>query len=158
MSTIYDFKATAIDKSEVDFSQFKGKTLLIVNTASKCGFTPQYEELEKLYQKYKDQGFVVIGFPCDQFKHQEPGTEEEIQAFCTLNYGVTFPMMSKIEVNGENTHPLYVWLKKKAPGILGNAIKWNFAKFLVQKDGTSVERFAPTVTPFSIIPKIEEVL
>ena len=115
MAKIYDFKALSNKGAEVDFSQFEGKVLLIVNTASKCGFTPQYDGLEALYEKYKDQGLVIIGFPCDQFAHQEPGSDDEIAEFCRLNHGVTFPLMSKIEVNGENTHPIYTWLKESAP-------------------------------------------
>ena len=131
MATIYDYKALNNKGVEVDFAQFKGKLLMIVNTASKCGFTPQYDGLEALYQKYKDQGLVIIGFPCDQFAHQEPGSNEEIAEFCRINHGVTFPLMAKIDVNGENAHPIYQYLKAAAPGTFGKAIKWNFTKFLI---------------------------
>ncbi|MBR1575305.1 MAG: glutathione peroxidase [Bacteroidales bacterium] len=158
MATIYDFKALDNKGAEVDFSQYKGKVLLIVNTASKCGFTPQYDGLEALYKKYKDQGLVVIGFPCDQFAHQEPGTDEEIAQFCRLNHGVTFPLMSKIEVNGDGAHPIYKYLKGEAKGLLGSAIKWNFTKFLISRDGTRIERFAPTTTPEALDDKIAALL
>ena len=158
MATIYDFKALGNKGAEVDFKQYEGKVLLIVNTASKCGFTPQYDGLEALYQKYKDQGLVVIGFPCDQFAHQEPGTNEEIAEFCRLNHGVTFPLMAKIEVNGDGTHPIYQYLKTAARGTFGNAIKWNFTKFLISRDGTKIERFAPTVTPAALDEKIQALL
>ncbi len=158
MPTIYDFKAAANNQEEFDFAQLKGRTLLIVNTASKCGFTPQYDDLEKLYQRYKDSGLVVIGFPCDQFAHQEPGSDAAIAEYCRVNHGVTFPLMSKIEVNGKNTHPVFDWLKQQAPGKLGSTIKWNFTKFLVEKDGVTVHRYAPTESPLSLIPILEEVL
>ena len=158
MATIYDFKALGNKGDEVDFKQYEGKVLLIVNTASKCGFTPQYDGLEALYQKYKDQGLVVIGFPCDQFAHQEPGSNEEIAEFCRLNHGVTFPLMAKIEVNGEGTHPIYQYLKTAARGTFGNAIKWNFTKFLISRDGTKVERFAPATKPEAIENKIKALL
>ncbi|MGE4453633.1 MAG: glutathione peroxidase [Sphaerochaeta sp.] len=158
MATIYDFTAITNDHKTFDFSQLQGKTLLLVNTASKCGFTPQYKELEQLYQQYKDRSLVVIGFPCDQFAHQEPLSDEAIQEFCSLNYGVTFPLMSKINVNGKNAHPIFRWLKGQAPGALGGTITWNFTKFLVEKDGTTVHRYAPKDAPLSIIPKLEEVL
>ena len=133
MKTIYDFKALTSNGKELDFEQFRGKVLLIVNTASKCGFTPQYTGLQKLYEEFGDQGFVVLGFPCDQFAHQEPGTDEEIGAFCERNFGVEFPLFSKIDVNGGDAHPLYGWLKSEKSGILGGRIKWNFTKFLVKK-------------------------
>nr|WP_319474541.1 glutathione peroxidase [uncultured Sphaerochaeta sp.] len=158
MATVYDFKAVKNDQGELDFSSLKGKTLLIVNTASKCGFTPQYEELEKLHQQYKDRSLVVIGFPCDQFAHQEPGNDADIKEFCSINYGVTFPLMSKVKVNGKEAHPLFAWLKKQAPGALGEMVKWNFTKFLVEKDGVTVHRYAPKDSPLAIIPKLEEVL
>jgi len=158
MAKIYDFKALSNKGAEVDFSQFEGKVLLIVNTASKCGFTPQYDGLEELYQKYKDRGLVVIGFPCDQFAHQEPGSDEEIAEFCRLNHGVTFPLMSKIEVNGENAHPIYKYLKDAAPGTFGKAIKWNFTKFLINRNGSQITRFSPATTPKSIESKIVELL
>ena len=147
MATIYDYKALDNKGNELDFAQFEGKVLMIVNTASKCGFTPQYDGLEALNQKYKDQGLVIIGFPCDQFAHQEPGTNEEIAEFCRLNHGVTFQLMSKIEVNGKNAHPVYEYLKGAAKGTFGSAIKWNFTKFLISRDGRTVKRFAPTVKP-----------
>jgi glutathione peroxidase len=158
MATIYDFKALDNRGNEVDFKQYEGKVLLIVNTASKCGFTPQYDGLEALYKKYKDQGLVVVGFPCDQFAHQEPGTNEEIAEFCRINHGVTFPLMAKIEVNGENAHPIYQYLKTAAKGTFGSAIKWNFTKFLISRNGLKVTRFAPTTTPASLEKDIEELL
>ena len=158
MAKVYDFKTLSNKGAEVDFAQYKGKVLMIVNTASKCGFTPQYDGLEALYRKYKDQGLVVIGFPCDQFAHQEPGTNEEIAEFCRLNHGVTFPLMAKIEVNGEGTHPIYQYLKTAARGTFGNAIKWNFTKFLISRDGEKVERFAPTTTPAAMEDKIKALL
>ena len=158
MASIYDFKALNNKGSEVDFADFKGKVLLIVNTASKCGFTPQYDGLEELWKKYKDQGLVVIGFPCDQFAHQEPGSDAEIAEFCRLNHGVTFPLMSKIEVNGDNAHPIYKYLKAETKGLLGSAIKWNFTKFLISRDGTKIERFAPMATPASLEDKIKALL
>jgi glutathione peroxidase len=151
MTTIYDFSAQTIDGDEQKLADYKGKTMLIVNVASKCGFTPQYKGLEDLYEKFRDQGLVVLGFPCDQFGHQEPGDEEEIKNFCSLNYDVQFPLFAKIEVNGANTHPLYQYLKSEAKGLLGSeAIKWNFTKFLIDKDGNVVRRFAPTDTPKGI--------
>ena len=158
MATIYDFKALDNKGKELDFAQFEGKVLMIVNTASKCGFTPQYDGLEALYQKYKDQGLVIIGFPCDQFAHQEPGSNEEIAEFCRLNHGVTFQLMSKIEVNGKNAHPIYEYLKGAAKGTFGNAIKWNFTKFLISRDGQTVKRYAPTVKPEDMEKDIVELL
>jgi len=158
MAKIYDYKALSNSGQEVDFAQFEGKVLMIVNTASKCGFTPQYDGLEELYKKYKDQGLVIIGFPCDQFAHQEPGTDEEIAEFCRLNHGVTFPLMSKIEVNGEGAHPIYQYLKSAAKGTLGSAIKWNFTKFLINRDGTVVKRYAPAVKPEKMEDDIKEML
>lgn len=156
MASIYDFSATTIDGAEQSLSAYRGKTLLIVNVASKCGFTPQYEGLEKLYRDDRGRGLVVLGFPCDQFGHQEPGDAEEIKNFCSLNYDVTFPMFAKIDVNGANTHPLYKFLKKEAKGLLGSeAIKWNFTKFLVDKSGKVVRRYAPTDAPASIGKDIE---
>jgi glutathione peroxidase len=151
MSTIYDFTAKTIDGEEQSLAAYRGKTALIVNVASKCGFTPQYTGLEALYRKYHDQGLVVLGFPCDQFGHQEPGDEAEIRNFCSLNYDVSFPMFAKIDVNGADAHPLYKYLKHEAKGLLGSeSIKWNFTKFLVDKDGKVVRRYAPTDTPESI--------
>ena len=158
MATIYDFKARNNKGAEVDFADYKGKVLLIVNTASKCGFTPQYDGLEDLWKKYKDQGLVVIGFPCDQFAHQEPGSDAEIAEFCRLNHGVTFPLMSKIDVNGDNAHPIYKYLKAETKGLFGSAIKWNFTKFLISRDGTRIERFAPMATPASLEDKIKALL
>ena len=158
MSKIYDCKALDNKGNEVNFASFEGKVLMIVNTASKCGFTPQYDGLEALYQKYKDQGLIIIGFPCDQFAHQEPGTNEEIAEFCRLNHGVTFPLMAKIEVNGEGAHPIYQYLKTAARGTFGNAIKWNFTKFLISRDGEKVERFAPTTTPAAMEDNIKALL
>lgn len=158
MSTIYDFSAKDLSGNNVDFSDFKDKVLLIVNTASKCGFTPQFEGLEKLHQQYKDQGLVVIGFPCNQFGSQDPGSNDEIGAFCQKNYGVDFLMMEKIDVNGNNEHPLYTWLKKQEGGFLTDGIKWNFTKFLVNRQGEVVERYAPTTKPESIESDIVKLL
>ncbi|MCC3308175.1 glutathione peroxidase [Psychrobacter sanguinis] len=158
MSTIYDFSAKDLSGNNVDFSDFKDKVLLIVNTASKCGFTPQFEGLEKLHQQYKDQGLVVIGFPCNQFGSQDPGSNDEIGAFCQKNYGVDFLMMEKIDVNGNNEHPLYTWLKKQEGGFLTDGIKWNFTKFLVNRQGKVVERYAPTTKPESIEADIVKLL
>jgi len=159
MTSIYDFKAKSLDGREVDLAQFKGQTLLIVNTASKCGFTPQYEGLEKLYEEYKDKGLTILGFPCNQFGKQEPGDASEIGAFCMKNYGVSFPMFEKIDVNGDDAHPLYNWLKDEVPGILGTKnIKWNFTKFLVNKDGQVVERFGSMTKPADIAEPIKKVL
>lgn len=177
---IYEFKAVNNKGAEVDFSQYEGKVLLIVNTASKCGFTPQYDGLEALYQKYKDQGLVVIGFPCDQFAHQEPGSDEEIAEFCRLNHGVTFPLMSKVDVNGPAETPVFTYLKAAAPkeeykGFKAKAtqkmlkaisksvekdsdILWNFTKFLVNRDGTVVKRFAPVAEPSSFESEIQAML
>ena len=182
MNTIYDFTALSNKGKEVNFADYQGKVLLIVNTASKCGFTPQYDGLEALYQKYKDQGLVIIGFPCDQFGHQEPGTDEQIEEFCRINHGVTFPLMSKIEVNGEGAHPIYQWLKSQA-GFAGfdpahpltkildemftkadpdyaskPDIKWNFTKFLISKEGKVVSRFEPTTEPQGMEESIEKEL
>jgi glutathione peroxidase len=151
MADIYGFKAADLDGEEHSLGEFKGKALLIVNVASKCGFTPQYTGLEALYRKHKAQGFAVLGFPCDQFGHQEPGDAEEIRNFCSLNYDVSFPMFAKVEVNGDNAHPLYRHLKKEAKGLLGSeGIKWNFTKFLVDKHGKVVRRYAPTDKPESL--------
>ena len=158
MAKIYDFKALNNKGAEVDFSQYEGKVLLIVNTASKCGFTPQYKGLEALWQKYKDQGLVVIGFPCDQFAHQEPGDDAAIAQFCELNFGVSFPLMKKIEVNGDNAHPIYKYLKGETKDLLGSAIKWNFTKFLISRDGTKIKRFGPTVTPESLDKEVAAML
>jgi glutathione peroxidase len=156
--TLYDFSAVSNDGKEFSFSDLEGHPVLIVNTASKCGFTGQYAGLEELYKTYHEQGLVVIGFPCDQFAHQEPGTDADIAQFCSRNYGVTFPLMKKIDVNGKNAHPVYVWLKKQARGALGSAIKWNFTKFLVSSDGATVKRYAPTVEPEALKQDIEREL
>lgn len=158
MTTVYDFNAKDLNGNEVDFAQFKDKVLLIVNTASKCGFTPQFEGLEKLHQTYKDQGLVVIGFPCNQFGSQDPGSNEEIGAFCQKNYGVSFLMMEKIDVNGENEHPLYTWLKKQEGGFLTDGIKWNFTKFLINRQGEVVDRYAPTTKPKALESEIVKLL
>ena len=148
MSDLYDTPVRRLDGSDTTLADWRGKVLLIVNTASQCGFTPQYAGLEALYEKYKDRGFAVLGFPCNQFGAQEPGTADDIGAFCEKNYGVSFPMFDKVDVNGPNAHPLYVHLKREAPGILGtDGIKWNFTKFLVARDGKVVARFAPTTSP-----------
>ncbi|MGH8453581.1 MAG: glutathione peroxidase [Nevskiales bacterium] len=155
----YDFKAKTIDGKDKKLTDYKGKVMLVVNTASKCGFTPQYEGLEELYRQYKDKGLVVLGFPCDQFGHQEPGDENEIKNFCSLNYDVSFPMFAKIEVNGANAHPLYKHLKGEKPGVLGSeGIKWNFTKFLINKSGKVVKRFAPTDKPESLAKDVEKLL
>lgn len=159
MQTIYDFNVKTIDGKETTLRPYKGKVMLIVNVASKCGYTPQYDGLEALYTKYKDKGFVVLGFPCNQFANQEPGTEEEIQNFCRINFGVTFPMFSKIDVNGENAHPLYRYLKSKQRGILGTeTIKWNFTKFLVDKEGNVKARFGSSTKPSELQNEIEALL
>ena len=149
--SIYDFEVKTIHGEIISMSSFKNKVLLIVNVASKCGFTSQYEGLERLYEKYKDQGLVILGFPCNQFMNQEPLSEEEIQSFCSLNYGVTFPMFAKIDVNGEEAHPLFKYLKEAQKGLLGiEAIKWNFTKFLIDKNGVVLNRFAPATKPESL--------
>jgi glutathione peroxidase len=151
MTTVYDFSARDIDGKEQSLDAWRGKNMLIVNVASKCGFTPQYKGLEDLWRSQRDQGLVVLGFPCDQFGHQEPGDEAEIKNFCSTSYDVTFPMFSKIEVNGDNTHPLYKWMKKEAKGLLGSeSIKWNFTKFLIDSEGNVVKRYAPNDTPEKI--------
>lgn len=180
MAKIYDFKVQNNKGAEVDFAGYEGKVLLIVNTASKCGFTPQYDGLEALYQKYKDQGLVVIGFPCDQFAGQEPGSNEQIEEFCRINHGVTFPLMAKSEVNGDHANPVFTYLKTQAPTeeynglkakatakmlkgisktyVNDNDIRWNFTKFLVNRDGTVIKRFAPTTEPKDFEKDIQEML
>ena len=180
MKRIYDYKALNNKGVEMDFSQYKGQVIMVVNTASKCGFTPQYDGLEALYQKYKDKGLVVIGFPCDQFAHQEPGSDTEIEEFCRLNHGVTFPLMKKTDVNGASEHPVFTYLKEVAPkeeykGLKAKAaqkmlktlsksvekesdILWNFTKFLINRDSTEIKRYAPTVTPNDIEKDIIEFL
>ncbi|QHE83665.1 glutathione peroxidase [Hydrogenophaga sp. BPS33] len=156
MSSIYDFEAQTIHGQTVPLRQYEGKPLLIVNTASACGFTPQFGGLEKLHQAYGERGLVVLGFPCNQFGSQDPGSNDEIASFCQLNYGVSFPMMAKIDVNGAQAHPLYQWLTAEAPGLLGSkAIKWNFTKFLVGKDGRVIKRYAPQDAPEKLASDIE---
>ncbi len=158
MTSAYDFTAASIAGEDVDLSAFKGSVLLIVNVASKCGFTPQYESLEQLHREHSDEGLVVLGFPCDQFGNQEPGHEAQIAEFCSTTYGVSFPMFAKIEVNGDGAHPLYRWLRYEQSGMLGDAIKWNFTKFLVGRDGQVVKRYAPQTKPDQIEPDIAEAL
>ena len=159
MGTLHDIEVKTIDGKTEKLAKYAGKTLLVVNVASECGFTPQYAGLEALWRKYEDRGLVVLGFPCDQFGHQEPGDEEEIKRFCSLKYDVTFPMFAKVDVNGENAHPLYRHLKKAAPGLLGTeAIKWNFTKFLVDREGKVVARYAPTDTPESLEKDVDKLL
>ncbi|MCB4363005.1 glutathione peroxidase [Hydrogenophaga taeniospiralis] len=159
MSSIYDFEARSIDGQPVSLQQFRGQPMLIVNTASACGFTPQFGGLEQLHQAYGPRGLVVLGFPCNQFGQQDPGSDEEIATFCQRNFGVTFPMMSKIDVNGPEAHPLYQWLSAEAPGLLGSkAIKWNFTKFLVGKDGRVLKRYAPQDAPEKLTKDIEAAL
>ncbi|MBR1512918.1 MAG: glutathione peroxidase [Bacteroidales bacterium] len=181
MATIYDFKALNNKGEQVDMAQYKGKVLMIVNTASKCGFTPQYDGLEALYKKYQDDGLVILGFPCDQFKHQEPGTDEEIAEFCRLNHGVTFPLMKKIDVFGENADPIFKYLTTQCPteevkglkdkavmkmvdslskseGREDGGVRWNFTKFLISKDGSVIKRFAPTTTPEELDAEVAAML
>jgi glutathione peroxidase len=159
MSTVYDFSATDVQGVDRKLSEYQGQALLIVNVASKCGFTPQYTGLEELYKRYKDRGFTILAFPCNQFGHQEPGDESEIQNFCSTKYDVSFPLFSKIDVNGEKTHPLYRHLKESAPGVLGTqAIKWNFTKFLVDRSGKVVKRFAPIQKPEALEQDIVKAL
>lgn len=159
MASIYDFSARDIDGKERSLAEFRGKALLVVNVASKCGFTPQYEGLEALHKEWHAKGFEVLGFPCDQFGHQEPGDEAEIRNFCSLNYGVTFPMFAKIDVNGDDAHPIYRWLKSEKKGLLGTeGIKWNFTKFLIDREGNVVARYAPTDTPAKIGKDLPAVL
>lgn len=155
----YSYQVKAANGSDHSLSQYKGKVVLIVNVASKCGYTPQYKGLEALYEKYKDKGFTILGFPCNQFGSQEPGTESEIQSFCSLNYGVTFPIMKKVEVNGDKAEPLYTFLKEQAPGILDTkAIKWNFTKFLIGKKGKVIDRYSPQTEPKDLEKFIEKAL
>ncbi|MGW8816307.1 glutathione peroxidase [Gordonia terrae] len=158
MTSAYDFTATGIDGTPVELSDFQGSPLLIVNTASQCGFTPQYRGLEALHRDYADKGLRVLGFPCDQFGHQEPGDEEEIKNFCSLTYDVTFPMFAKVDVNGPDAHPLFAWLRDQKSGVLGGRIKWNFTKFLIGRDGAVVARYAPTTKPEKLAGSIEEQL
>lgn len=157
--TVYQFEAKKINGQTISLSEYKGDVLLIVNTASNCGFTPQYKELQKLYEQYKEKGFTVLGFPCNQFMNQEPGSESDIQSFCEMNFGVTFPLFSKVDVNGKNAHPLFQYLTEEAPGVLGmKAVKWNFTKFLVNRSGEVVERYAPNTNPIEISKDIEKLI
>lgn len=159
MTSLYDFSAPLLGGAEQQLSAYRDKVVLVVNVASKCGFTPQYTGLEKLYETYKDRGLVVLGFPCNQFGEQEPGTEAEIAAFCDLNYNVTFPIFGKVRVNGRGALPLYQWLRRKAPGLLGvQLIPWNFTKFLVDRSGRNVQRFASATEPADLVPAIEKLL
>lgn len=158
MTTLSDFHANTITGTEQDLSAYLGKVVLVVNTASKCGFTPQFAGLEKLYEELSGDGLVILGFPCDQFNHQEFDDNAETAEFCQLNYGVTFPMFAKIDVNGANAHPLYAWLRSEQGGILGDAIKWNFTKFLLNRDGQVVRRYAPNVTPEQLVDDIRALL
>ncbi|MCT1710635.1 glutathione peroxidase [Dietzia cinnamea] len=157
-TTLADFEASLLDGSEKDLSDYLGQVVLVVNTASKCGFTPQYKGLQALYEEFRDRGFVVLGFPCDQFAHQEPGTDEEIGAFCERNFGVEFPLFSKIEVNGSGAHPLYDWLKSEKSGVLGGRIKWNFTKFLVGREGRVIDRFGPARKPEDLRAAVTDAL
>jgi len=159
MTSVYDFEAQTITGQTVKLDSYRGKVILIVNTASKCGFTPQLEGLEQLWKSHGDKGLVILGFPCNQFGGQDPGSNGEIASFCQLNYGVTFPMMARIDVNGPDAHPLYQWLVKEAPGLLGTkAIKWNFTKFLIGKDGVVLRRYAPSDKPEALEDDIERAL
>lgn len=157
MSEFYNFKAKTLQGKDFNFESLKGKTVIIVNTASKCGFTPQYDGLEKLYEKYKNQGLEILGFPCNQFLKQEPGDSNSIDG-CLINYGVSFPMFEKIDVNGSNAHPVFKYLKKKLPGIFGNFIKWNFTKFVIDKNGKPVKRYAPITKPEEMEAFIKSIL
>ncbi|MFT5605260.1 MAG: glutathione peroxidase [Paracoccaceae bacterium] len=159
MNSVYDFEAESINGSKKSLADYKGQVLLVVNTASKCGFTPQFEGLENLYKNYKDKGLAILGFPCNQFGKQDPGSNGEIQEFCQLNYGVSFPMHAKVDVNGDATHPLFQHLKAAAPGLMGSQkIKWNFTKFLIDREGKVIERFAPATAPEKIEAKIKAML
>lgn len=159
MASVYDYSARTITGEDKAIADYRGQVLLVVNTASKCGFTPQFKGLEELYEKYKDQGLVVLGFPCNQFLSQDPGSEEEISQFCELNYGVSFPMFAKIDVNGDQAHPLFRHLTDAAPGLLGSkAVKWNFTKFLVDRNGNVVKRYAPATKPQDIDKDIRQLL
>jgi len=158
MSQFHEFKINNLQGKELDFNDYNGKVVLAVNTASKCGLTPQYDELQTLHKKYADQGLVIIGFPCNQFGEQEPGGAKEIEQGCLINYGVDFTMTKKIDVNGDNSHPIFEYLRTQLPGILGNKIKWNFTKFLIGKDGQPIKRFAPTTKPLSFEDQIIKAL
>ena len=157
-TTLGNFTATDIDGGDVDLSSYDGKVVLVVNTASQCGMTPQYAGLQELYDRRQSDGLVVLGFPCDQFGNQEPGSEQEIAAFCESSYGVTFPLFAKVEVNGDDEHPLYTWLKSEKGGLLGKKIKWNFTKFLVGRDGTVLGRYSPTTEPADLAGDLEKAL
>lgn len=157
-NNFYQFSALSLQGKEINMEDYRGKTILVVNTASNCGLTPQFEGLEKLYKKYQNQDFIVLGFPCNQFANQEPGDEKSISEGCMLNYGVTFPMFSKIEVNGENAHPIYKYLKKELGSIFGSKIKWNFTKFLIDSNGQPVKRFSPITSPEKIDAYLEKFL
>jgi len=157
-NSLHDLSFTDNKGNKVGLDAYRGKPVLIVNTASKCGFTPQYDGLQKLYEELGPQGLVVLGFPCDQFGKQEPGDDAQIEEFCSINYGVNFPLSTKIDVNGSDTHPIFEFVKERAGGILGSQIKWNFTKFLVSPDGTTVQRFAPTTKPEDLTPEIEKLL
>ncbi|MEO7061956.1 MAG: glutathione peroxidase [Lapillicoccus sp.] len=158
MTTLTDFSARSIDGREVDLSSYGGEVVLVVNTASQCGFTPQYEGLQELHDEFREKGFTVLGFPCDQFGGQEPGSDDEIATFCTKNFGVDFPLFSKVEVNGDGAHPLYQWLRSQKGGLLGSRIKWNFTKFLIGKDGRVIARYSPTTKPEKITGDITKAL
>jgi glutathione peroxidase len=158
LTTISDFRATTIDGKDQELGTYLGDVVLVVNTASECGLTPQYEGLQQLYDTYAGRGLTVLGFPCDQFGHQEPGSEDEIASFCERNYGVSFPMFAKVDVNGPDTHPLFVWLKNEKRGLGGRAIKWNFTKFLVARDGSVLDRYAPQTEPAELTADIEKAL
>lgn len=158
MTSLQDFSATSIAGQPVDLAAYAGQVVLVVNTASQCGFTPQYQGLQALYDQYAERGFTVLGFPCDQFGHQEPGDDATIAGFCERNFGVTFPLFSKIEVNGDGAHPLYQWLRKEKSGLLGGKIKWNFTKFLIGRDGSVLGRYSPTTKPEKIAADIEKAL
>lgn len=157
-TSFYDFSATTLQGKNVSMESYKGKVLIVINTASKCGFTPQYEGLEKLYRDYKDKGLVILGFPCNQFGKQEPGNSKQISEGCLINYGVSFPMFSKIDVNGENAHPIYKYLKSELNGTFGSFIKWNFTKFMIDKNGKPYKRFSPTTEPEKLRTHIEALL
>ena len=156
--TVYDFSAVTITGEEMELKDLSGKVLLIVNTASRCGFTSQYKGLQALYEKYRDKGFVVLGFPCNQFLNQEPGTDEDIKDFCEINFGVTFPLFSRIDVNGRHAHPLFTFLKEQTPGLITRSIKWNFTKFLVDRNGRPTKRFSPATAPVKIAADIEKLI
>ncbi|WP_457208402.1 glutathione peroxidase [Nocardioides sp. P5_C9_2] len=158
MTSLGDFKATSIDGTETDLATYEGRVVLVVNTASQCGFTPQYKGLQELQDTYGERGFTVLGFPCDQFGGQEPGSDDEIASFCERNFGVDFPLFAKVDVNGDEAHPLFAWLRSERSGLLGGKIRWNFTKFLIGRDGAVIDRFGPTTKPEKIGSDIESVL